>query len=719
MKEGHDQSTEQWFKWILLAVRKIRGQKQRPTSDRICNVVRQHHKCSNEVIKEYIEKCVQAKLILKILNKGDYTYKDPTSRNVKLLCVSKNTNLLSSLMRAVRSLNDTSLKSIEQYLLTNYEVEVDGNIDFVEKLKVAAKTGIERGYLVLDGKQYKAVKQPSGSSSDTSRKCRSLGGVGETSTDEVSDFPDGAVGATLNIIKPARIKKRKLLLPKQSKLKKQSVLKRTLQNKLQRGRSGLKAGTNKLKVLNKKLLASTHRNKKQLLESPKKSVAVCSQCLGTAVKNNSGLPEELSSCSICGSSVHVSCVSNASELTGVLELGNVWCCEDCQSCNQCGNSSDDQVCLVKCYSCDVYYHIICLQPPLERRQKVSWKCSSCLESGTSGVSPVKSTPGRARASLTTSFRERRKQLKQQRLAAKGTPLKKGKRASAGVDLSVSEDGNVPYSPSFAFPSPTGLGLDEESHNISREKQKFFRSCPMSFYRGGRKSGLGSSTPSSDPSPSPASVSLPHPPHPKSLPAGSSMATLISNISKSYLARPRRPFTKHTLDKHQEEGGGELWGFAAAAACQAPLPVTSFIKPPTLSQLTPPHPSPYSSIVKPSVINFDAIKSSTLKPPTLTFDEIRNSKTVGGLLPRLGGLFNGAGQASCSFHTMGLFPSTKSPDPPPPAPTPIESRPSHSNPYKFPNDPDPSSSVLSSSCSSSSSTTGYNTCIVGALFLLYT
>lgn len=78
-------------------------------------------------------------------------------------------------MRAVRALEDTSLKSIEQYLLTNYEVEVDGNIDFVDKLKAAAKNGIERGFLLLDGKQYKSIKQTSGSSSDTSRRYRSSG----------------------------------------------------------------------------------------------------------------------------------------------------------------------------------------------------------------------------------------------------------------------------------------------------------------------------------------------------------------------------------------------------------------------------------------------------------------------------------------------------------------------------------------------------------------
>ncbi|KAI5749385.1 hypothetical protein M8J76_006928 [Diaphorina citri] len=682
MKESHDQSTEQWFKWILLAVRKIRGQKQRPTSDRICNAVRQHHKCPNEIIKENIEKCVNAKLILKIWNKGEFTYKDPTSRNVKLLCVSKNTNLLSSFMRAVRALKETSLKSIEQYLLTNYEVEVDGNIDFVDKLKAAAKNGIERGYLVLDGKQYKAVKQHSGSSSDTSRRCKNSG-LGETSTDEVSDFPESAGGSALGVTRTGRIKKRKLLLPKKSKLKKQSVLKRTLQNKLKRGRAGLKSGkasNNKLKVLNKKLIASAHRNKKQnLLESPKKSVAVCSQCLGTAVNNKSGLPEELSSCSICGSSIHVSCVPNALELTSILEKGNVWCCEDCQQCNHCANSSDDQVCLIKCCACNVYYHIICLQPPLERRLKVPWKCTSC-ESGTTEPSPAKTSPGRARASLTTSFRERKKQLKQQRLAAKGTPQKRGKRAS--VDMMVSEDGNVPSSPSFAFlasasssPSPPCVGLDEDKQNISLEKQKFFRSCP--FYRGGRK-GPSSSTSHGD------SIPLPHPP-PKPTP-GSSMASLISSISKSYLARPRR--TNKIETKPDNTDGGELWGFAAAAARKSPLFVKSFIKPPIPSQV-----SSVSSIVKPSVIKFDSIK---LKAPTLTFDEMRNSNSVscsfGQSVGGFSQLFNSLASHSHSFHTVPgrLFPraNTCVPDP---LPTPSPPR---SNPYSFPNDPEPPSS---SSC----------------------
>lgn len=241
-------------------------------------------------------------------------------------------------------------------------------------------------------------------------------------------------------------------------------------------------------------------------------------------------------------------------------------------------------------------------------------------------------------------------------------------------MTVSEDGNVPCSPSFAFiasaspsRSPPCAGLDEDNQNISLEKQKFFRSCP--FYRGGRNS-LSSSMPG-DSTPLPLPLPSPKP--------GSSMASLITSISKSYLARPRR--TK--LVQNDEE---ELWGFAAAAARKSPLPVKSFIKPPTFSQVTSKAPS--SSIVKPSVINFEAIKSCTLKPPTLTFDELRNSKSgsFGHISPRLGSLFNGL--TSHSFHTSpgpgGLFPRSE--------PT-VETRsPPHSNPYNFPNDPEP---ILSS------------------------
>lgn len=227
-------------------------------------------------------------------------------------------------------------------------------------------------------------------------------------------------------------------------------------------------------------------------------------------------------------------------------------------------------------------------------------------------------------------------------------MRKGKCTS--VDTTVSEDGNVPSSPSFSSPSPPHADLDEERQNISLEKQKFFRSCP--FYWGGRKS-LSSSTPSGESNPS---LSLPSP-SPK---PGSSMASLISSISKSYLARPRR--------NNSKDEGSELWGFAAAAARRSPLPIKSFIKPSLQTKII---------VKRPSGTNFESIKACTLKPPTLTFDEMRNSKSGGYMQFTLGstGIFNGLTSSSFQMAPRSLFSTVNKLSPP------------RSNPYTFPSDPD--------------------------------
>lgn len=242
-----------------------------------------------------------------------------------------------------------------------------------------------------------------------------------------------------------------------------------------------------------------------------------------------------------------------------------------------------------------------------------------------------------------------------------------------LDSTSCEDGNVPSCSSFLSSSSLPRAdLDEERQNsISLEKQKFFRSCP--FYRGGRKS-ISSSTPSQD------NKSFP------SLPLPSSMTSLMSSISKSYLARPRR--LKDNRDT------GELWGFAAAAARKSLLPVTSFIKPPVQRA---------ASIVKPPVINLDAIKSCTLKPPTLTFDEMRNSKSgaFGQLSSGFTGLFNGL--TSHSFHTGpgSLFShvarTNNSHTSHSNHNTSNDNSPPRSNPYSFPCDT-PDIPLLPSSCS---------------------
>lgn len=236
-----------------------------------------------------------------------------------------------------------------------------------------------------------------------------------------------------------------------------------------------------------------------------------------------------------------------------------------------------------------------------------------------------------------------------------------------MDTPACEDGNDPsssYSSSFLSSSPlpcadsTGERRpskvspeNEENQNLPLEKAKFFRSC--SLYRGGCKSS--SSTPVGRKSNSDHSF--------PSLPLPSGMTSLMSSISKSYLARPRRShdvrtsnvqdtsFRNFSIDNSQNQrprrsnvqqrqtdkphsnsqdpphctpdnNVAELWGFAAAAA-RLPLPTpNSFILKPPPESLRP----PASTLVKPSALNLDKI--CPLRPPTLTFDEMRNAKTFG-------------------------------------------------------------------------------------------
>lgn len=83
---------------------------------------------------------------------------------------------------------------------------------------------------------------------------------------------------------------------------------------------------------------------------------ICSECLGTASNNRNGEPEELSSCSGCGVSIHLSCVTghHAAEFQSLIQKGNCWYCEECLSCNECG-AFKDEVTLIPSKILD--YHI--------------------------------------------------------------------------------------------------------------------------------------------------------------------------------------------------------------------------------------------------------------------------------------------------------------------------------------------------------------------------
>ncbi|XP_011157305.2 histone acetyltransferase KAT6B isoform X2 [Solenopsis invicta] len=157
------ESPETWSAWILDAIKKIRSQKQRPSVERICHAIRQHHNFHEEEIAEHLEVAVKRGDVLKIFNKGQSSYKDPGVLQSKKLRVTKSTDISKIMGKAVRELGEregSTLKSIERYLRQSHTVEEDSEGDLKIALKLSAKRAVERGLVLQDGKLFRQTDRP-------------------------------------------------------------------------------------------------------------------------------------------------------------------------------------------------------------------------------------------------------------------------------------------------------------------------------------------------------------------------------------------------------------------------------------------------------------------------------------------------------------------------------------------------------------------------------
>ncbi|XP_024884445.1 histone acetyltransferase KAT6B isoform X1 [Temnothorax curvispinosus] len=157
------EAPETWSAWFLDAIRKIRSQKQRPSVERICHAIRQHHNFHEEEISEHLEVAVKRGDVLKIFNKGQSSYKDPGILQSKKLKVSKSTDISKVLGKAVRELGEregSNLRSIERYIRQSHRVEEDTEGDLRIALKLSAKRAVERGLVLQDGKLFRQTDRP-------------------------------------------------------------------------------------------------------------------------------------------------------------------------------------------------------------------------------------------------------------------------------------------------------------------------------------------------------------------------------------------------------------------------------------------------------------------------------------------------------------------------------------------------------------------------------
>lgn len=164
MKDQEPVSHATWTTWILEAIHKIRTQKQRPSVERICSAIRQHHSFSEDVIADNLEHAVKEGSVLKVFNKGQNSYKDPGGLQSRQLNVTKGTDLSKVIAKATRELgkrDGSTLKSIEKYIRQSHAVNLaSGDVDFRSLLRISAKRAVDRGLVIQEGRLFKSVSRP-------------------------------------------------------------------------------------------------------------------------------------------------------------------------------------------------------------------------------------------------------------------------------------------------------------------------------------------------------------------------------------------------------------------------------------------------------------------------------------------------------------------------------------------------------------------------------
>lgn len=155
MKEDH----QTILKWILFAIGKIRDQKQRPNLERISHTVRQNCKVLENVVEEHLELAVKEGSVVKLINKGQETYRDPGHMKAKrVLPVGKESDLSKVVVRAIREQDPEgcSLKDLEDRLRTTFALETDlSDVDFKAVLRVSVKKALALGLLTQEGRLIK------------------------------------------------------------------------------------------------------------------------------------------------------------------------------------------------------------------------------------------------------------------------------------------------------------------------------------------------------------------------------------------------------------------------------------------------------------------------------------------------------------------------------------------------------------------------------------
>ncbi len=152
--DNEDDLEETSIQQLLEAIRRIKGQKQRPGEDRICNTMQLKYNILPEDALKLLERAVQAGRVVKLINKGMPSYRDPDTLSVSRppLNPSDTARMIKKAILTV-NLDGASAKEIEESIRKEHSLVL--NVDLTNQIRSILHKMVESGRLNKHGRIYK------------------------------------------------------------------------------------------------------------------------------------------------------------------------------------------------------------------------------------------------------------------------------------------------------------------------------------------------------------------------------------------------------------------------------------------------------------------------------------------------------------------------------------------------------------------------------------
>lgn len=150
--------------WIIAAIGKVKGQKQRPSEDRITHILQQVYGLDPQEALEQLELCVKTGKVLKVVFKNKASYKDPAKVPPHMRgAVEKPRDFLELIKEAIENEGDENgctQQAINSYIVDHHAASLESPGNAQLRVKESLKKGLASEVLIKEGRYYRLASPP-------------------------------------------------------------------------------------------------------------------------------------------------------------------------------------------------------------------------------------------------------------------------------------------------------------------------------------------------------------------------------------------------------------------------------------------------------------------------------------------------------------------------------------------------------------------------------